>query len=502
MSGPARRGPGRRPSGDGKPVPRSSAGPETAASIAAPSQTASVKTAAAKTKPTRPAGTSIDAGKKVRSKNVTKLNDPVVPSTDHSKEATKLNSDSGASKRHSKRATKLNDDARSSGVLTWEDRAWRDRVRRKLLRWFDTNARKLPWRDDPQPYHVWVSEVMLQQTQVATVIDYYHRFLAAFPTIESLAQADEGRLMRLWEGLGYYRRARALQGAAKRVVQSHGGLFPQRFEEVLALPGIGRYTAGAILSISGDQRLPVLEGNTVRVYSRWVGLREDVTSTSAQRTLWQVAEAMLPARSGSGRFNQAAMELGALICKPRDPDCDACPVRDDCRARDLGLQGEIPGKVKRIEYQSRDEYAFVVPVDQGGVLMVQIPKGERWAGLWDVPRWTAGGTGGVESAAEGLSRRFGIDLRPRSLRMRIKHAVTRYRINLEVHDAQPIAAADVAIISTDNGAGDSGAGDSGDWDLGAGVLRIVPLDRLADLPLSTTGRKIARDLLKSPPDIA
>lgn len=502
MSGPARRGPGRRPSGDGKPVPRSSAGPETAASIAAPSQTASVKTAAAKTKPTRPAGTSIDAGKKVRSKNVTKLNDPVVPSTDHSKKATKLNSDSGASKCHSKRATKLNDDARSSGVLTWEDRAWRDRVRRKLLRWFDTNARKLPWRDDPQPYHVWVSEVMLQQTQVATVIDYYHRFLAAFPTIESLAQADEGRLMRLWEGLGYYRRARALQGAAKRVVQSHGGLFPQRFEEVLALPGIGRYTAGAILSISGDQRLPVLEGNTVRVYSRWVGLREDVTSTSAQRTLWQVAEAMLPARSGSGRFNQAAMELGALICKPRDPDCDACPVRDDCRARDLGLQGEIPGKVKRIEYQSRDEYAFVVPVDQGGVLMVQIPKGERWAGLWDVPRWTAGGTGGVESAAEGLSRRFGIDLRPRSLRMRIKHAVTRYRINLEVHDAQPIAAADVAIISTDNGAGDSGAGDSGDWDLGAGVLRIVPLDRLADLPLSTTGRKIARDLLKSPPDIA
>jgi hypothetical protein len=198
----------------------------------------------------------------------------------------------------------------------------------------------------------------------------------------------------------------------------------------------------------------------------------------------------------------------------------------------LGLQGEIPGKVKRIEYQSRDEYAFVVPVDQGGVLMVQIPKGERWAGLWDVPRWTAGGTGGVESAAEGLSRRFGIDLRPRSLRMRIKHAVTRYRINLEVHDAQPIAAADVAMISTDNGAGDNGAGDGGDgdngagdngagdngagdngagdnWagdsgagDLGAGVLRIVPLDRLADLPLSTTGRKIARDLLKSPPDIA
>lgn len=486
MSGPARRGPGRRASGDGKPVPRNSAGPDTASSGdassgAASSQAASAKNVSAKSKPTQPANAPIDDGKKVHSKNVTGLN-----------------SDSGASKGHSKNVTKLNDDATSVDGLTWEDRAWRDRVRRKLLRWFDANARKLPWRDDPQPYHVWVSEVMLQQTQVATVIDYYHRFLAAFPTIESLAQADEGRLMRLWEGLGYYRRARALQGAAQRVVQSHGGLFPQRFEEVLALPGIGRYTAGAILSISGDQRLPVLEGNTVRVYSRWVGLRADVTSTSAQRTLWQVAEAMLPARSGSGRFNQAAMELGALICKPRDPDCDACPVRDDCRARELGLQTEIPGTVKRIEYQSRDEYAFVVPVEGGGVLMVQIPKGQRWAGLWDVPRWTAGGDGGVESAAKGLSRRFGIDLRPRSLRMRIKHAVTRYRINLEVHDAQPIAAADVAL-ETDVV---SGTEHDGTVSGGSGTLRIVPLDRLVDLPLSTTGRKIARDLLKSPPGIA
>lgn len=492
MSGPARRGPGRRANGDGKSAPRSTAGPETASlkaasSKAVNSKTVSVKAASATTKPTQSADTPIDAGKKVRSKNVTKLNDRIGPATDHSKIVTKLNSDAGSNTRANTGDSTASGTAACGGAATWEDRAWRDRVRRKLLRWFDTNARKLPWRDDPQPYHVWVSEVMLQQTQVATVIDYYHRFLAAFPTIESLAQADEGRLMRLWEGLGYYRRARALQGAAQRVVQSHGGLFPQRFEEVLALPGIGRYTAGAILSISGDQRLPVLEGNTVRVYSRWVGLREDVTSTSAQRTLWQVAEAMLPARSGSGRFNQAAMELGALICKPRDPDCDACPVRDHCRARELGLQGEIPGKVKRIEYQSRDEYAFVVPVVRGGVLMVQIPKGERWAGLWDVPRWTDGGTGGVESAAKGLSRRFGIDLRPTSLRMRIKHAVTRYRINLEVHNAEPIAAADV----------DLGAGDDG-----AGTLRIVPLDRLADLPLSTTGRKIARDLLKSSPDIA
>jgi len=152
--------------------------------------------------------------------------------------------------------------------FVWHDPRWRGRVRRRLLGWFATQARSLPWRDHPTPYHVWVSEIMLQQTQVATVIDYYHRFLAAFPTVVDLAAAPEERLMRLWEGLGYYRRARSMHAAAKLIVERHDGVFPTTFDQVLALPGIGRYTAGAILSISADRRYPVLEGNTQRVYSR------------------------------------------------------------------------------------------------------------------------------------------------------------------------------------------------------------------------------------------
>jgi A/G-specific adenine glycosylase len=357
--------------------------------------------------------------------------------------------------------------------LAWHDPRWRGRVRRRLLGWFDTQARSLPWRDHPTPYHVWVSEIMLQQTQVATVIDYYRRFLAAFPTIADLAAAPEERLMRLWEGLGYYRRARSMHAAAKRIVEQHGGVFPTTFDEVLALPGIGRYTAGAILSISADRRYPVLEGNTQRVYSRWIGLRQDVTTAAAKTTLWDVADKMLP-RTGSGGFNQAAMELGSLVCKPKEPLCHVCPVRNDCQAHRLGLQDEIPGKVTRVEYESRNEFGFIVPTREQSVLVQQIPAGQRWAGLWDFPRWTDGDVADAAAAARALSRQWGISIRPTEKWLTIKHAVTRYRITLEVHRAKPI---DAAAIPTDQP-----------------HLQVLPIDRLADLPLSATGRKIARSL--------
>ncbi len=356
---------------------------------------------------------------------------------------------------------------------TWTDARWRGRVRGRLLAWYSHNARRLPWRDDPTPYHVWVSEIMLQQTQVATVVDYYQRFIAAYPTIADLAAADEKQLMRLWEGLGYYRRARSLHAAAKRLVETSGGVFPESYDEVLALPGIGRYTAGAILSISRDQRLPVLEGNTVRVYSRWIGLRQDVATAAAKQTLWDVATAMLP-RVGSSRFNQAAMELGALVCKPKGPLCDQCCVRADCQAHRLGLQDQIPGKVTKIEYQSRLEFAFVIPVDGGGFLLARIPDGQRWAGLWDFFRWTDGDVPHAAAAALALTRRSGIDVRPTRQLMTIQHAVTRYRITLEVHLADAVRLADV----TGN----------------PERLRVVAREELAHWPLNTTGRKIARVL--------
>lgn len=357
----------------------------------------------------------------------------------------------------------------------WLDAAWRGGLRRSLLAWFGRQARQLPWRSDPLPYHVWVSEIMLQQTQVATVLDYYRRFLAAFPTIHDLAAADEQRLMRLWEGLGYYRRARSMHAAAKQVVDRYDGVFPSTFDEVLALPGIGRYTAGAILSISGDQRLPVLEGNTVRVYSRWVGMREDVSTHAAKATLWQIAESMLP-RVGCGQFNQAAMELGALVCKPKSPLCDVCPVRKYCGAHSLGLQDQIPGKVTRVAYESRQEFGFVVPVvGSDRLLLCRVPAGERWAGLWDFPRFTEGNVD-LQAAALAVSRRIGAEVRPTDRLTTIKHAVTRYRITLQVHRAEPIDPAAIGLAHDD--------------------FRLLSIAHVGELPLSVTGRKIA-ELLRA-----
>ena len=356
----------------------------------------------------------------------------------------------------------------------WLDAAWRSRVRRRLLAWYDLNARDLPWRRDPTPYRVWVSEIMLQQTQVATVIPYYERFLKSFPTIEKLADAEEDQLLGHWEGLGYYRRARSMHAAAKLIVREHHGVFPEVFEEVLNLPGIGRYTAGAILSISGSQKLPIVEGNTQRVFSRWVALRSPATDTSANKLLWSVAEQMLP-RKQPGAFNQAAMELGALICTPRNPRCDQCPVSNYCCARKSGLEQEIPGKVSRVKYVDRTEYALVVVAKQrgkgkkAGYLLRPLPEGRRWAGLWDFPRTTQKDMKSVDSAAQLLSRELGVKIDPGLRLATIRHAVTKYRISLHVH---------LAHLQPESG--EPGR----PW-------RFVTLAEMADLPMSVTGRRIA-----------
>ncbi|MEL6898306.1 MAG: A/G-specific adenine glycosylase, partial [Planctomycetota bacterium] len=170
-----------------------------------------------------------------------------------------------------------------------EDARWRARVRRRLLDWFAEHQRDLPWRQHRDPYMIWISEIMLQQTQVATVIPYFNRFAKRFPDVQSLADVEEAELLRMWEGLGYYRRARQMHAAAQQIVQQHGGIFPTSFEEVLALPGIGRYTAGAVLSISQDQRLPVVEANTQRVYSRWIAMQNPPSQPAAMRRLWEFA---------------------------------------------------------------------------------------------------------------------------------------------------------------------------------------------------------------------
>jgi A/G-specific adenine glycosylase len=250
------------------------------------------------------------------------------------------------------------------------------RLRRSLLRWYRATARDMPWRRTKDPYPVWISEVMLQQTTVATVIPYYERFLRALPTVEALAAATEEEVLALWSGLGYYRRARALREAAEVVVRRHRGRFPTTVEELMALPGIGRYTAGAIASICFDRREPAVDGNAMRVLSR-------IYARGAEREIWRIAESLVPAAS-PGEWTQALIELGATICRPSRPGCDGCPAASECLSRKRGAplgRGARPKKPPAI----RTGAAVALLVRDGRVLLVRRSAAELLGGLWELP---------------------------------------------------------------------------------------------------------------------
>ncbi|MHB1033627.1 MAG: A/G-specific adenine glycosylase [Pirellulales bacterium] len=353
------------------------------------------------------------------------------------------------------------------------DAAWKRSFRGSILRWYRRHARDLPWRASGDPYRVWVSEIMLQQTQVATVTPYFTRFIQAFPTVEDLARAAEQDVLRLWEGLGYYRRARQLHEAARRIMKEHGGRFPQDPEAVRRLPGIGRYTAGAILSIAFDAREPILEANTVRLHSRLLAYRGDPLDAAGQRLLWSLAENLLPAR-GAGRFNQALMELGSTVCLPREPRCEACPAAVLCPTNLQGLQAVIPPAARKPPIEAVREAAVVV-YRRGRVLVLQNAPGQRWAGLWDFPRFpVAAGNGPAtrDELVSGVQRLTGVLVEPGERLTTIKHSVTRFRITLDCHRAEYVAG------SRRNN--------------GQVPFRWLKPAELEDYPLSTTGRKIGQ----------
>ncbi len=314
------------------------------------------------------------------------------------------------------------------------DAKGRQALRRRLLSWFARRRRDLPWRRTRDPYAIWVSEVMLQQTQVATVVPYFERFLAAFPTLADLAAASEQDVLRLWEGLGYYRRARDLHRAARLLVVEHAAAFPDDPAALSRLPGMGRYTVGAVLSQAFDRRLPILEANSQRVLARLLGLRDDPRRGPARRQLWQAAEALLPARR-VGEFNQALMELGALACTPRKPGCPECPLAPWCAARRQGLQEEIPPRPAPPEAVAVDEAAVVVRRGPD-VLLVKRPPEGRWAGLWEFPHAELkGGESHQEAARRVLRDLAGVRARLGPELLTVRHAVTRFKITLVCFEA-------------------------------------------------------------------
>lgn len=352
-----------------------------------------------------------------------------------------------------------------------ESPAWYAALRRAALAWYRRHARDLPWRRRSDPYAIWVSEVMLQQTQVRTVEAYFERFMDRFPTVAALAAASQAEVLRVWEGLGYYRRARALWQAAQEIVARHGGAVPRTREELQQLPGIGPYSAGAILSIAYDQPEPVLEANTHRLWSRLLDWRHAPHSRRTLERLWDAARRVLP-RRGAGRLNQALMELGARLCTPQRPRCEECPLARLCLARRRGSVHRVPRPRPRPRTEGLRQAAAVVRRNDS-VLLVQADQG-RWAGLWDFPRITLhDGPDPPQQLQQELHRRgIATAVGPRLLRL--THAVTRYRITLECF-----------VLYYQHGALRGSTGLRNCW---------VPLHELDDYPLSATARRIAQQL--------
>jgi A/G-specific adenine glycosylase len=320
------------------------------------------------------------------------------------------------------------------------------RIRDSLRDWYDQGHRALPWRETRDPYRILVSEMMLVQTTVAAAIPYFHRFLARFPSVQSLADAPESDVLKAWEGLGYYRRARQLQAAARTIVAEHGGTVPQSLDALRSLPGVGRYVAGAIRSFAFDLPAPIVEANTQRVLSRLLALEGELTSPRTIERLWRAAERLVP-EQGAGAFNQAIMELGATICAPKAPSCLLCPVATDCEARKLGIQDRLPVKSPRpAPSPGAEACAMIRRPDDGRVLIVQRGPDRLWADFWEFPTVHLSGADPAGRAfdppldlVDAFERLTGVRVSLLAPLPSITYGVTRHRITLTPYRALPLS---------------------------------------------------------------
>ena len=325
----------------------------------------------------------------------------------------------------------MTETTRNAGTTLSDARA-RAAFRRVLLHWFRRHARELPWRETKDPYRIWLSETMLQQTRVETVVPYYARFVRKFPTVQALAAAADDDVLEMWAGLGYYRRARNLLKAAQLVAQERDGQLPTDATALRRLPGVGRYTAGAVASIAFGKRAPVLDGNVKRVLARLFQIESAIDAPRTIARLWALAEELVP-RTRPGDFNQAVMELGALVCLPKNPACSRCPVRRWCSAESSGRQHDLPLRRPKRRVPQIEAVAAAV-CKNGRILMVKRPADELLGGLWELP-------GGPLDDAEThtaalkrhLSHELGIRIDVRDSLGTVTHAFSHRTLRLHIY---------------------------------------------------------------------
>lgn len=311
--------------------------------------------------------------------------------------------------------------------------ARRRALQRALIRWFNRNARDLPWRRDRTPYRVWLSEIMLQQTRVDQVIGYYARFLKRFPTIAALARAPLDDVLKHWEGLGYYTRARHLHAAAKRMMDQHGGQFPRNPDAIRALPGVGPYTAAAIGSLAFGHDAAVLDGNVIRVLARLTAFEGDVSKPSSRAALQEVADSLLP-KGQAGVFNEGMMELGATVCTPRRPACVRCPWARWCAARATGEMESYPRKAKKKPVPHKHVGAGVVVDGRGRFLIAQRKADSMLGGLWEFPGGTREAGESMEACiARELMEELGIEVEVGARLITVRHVFSHFTMDLHAY---------------------------------------------------------------------
>jgi A/G-specific adenine glycosylase len=310
-------------------------------------------------------------------------------------------------------------------------------IQTKLLRWFEKKGRDLPWRKTGDPYAIWISEIMLQQTQVATVIPYYQRFLKSFPTVHHLAKSDLSKVLKIWEGLGYYSRARNLHRASKIILNHFKGKIPDHLKDLLGLPGIGKYTAGAILSIAYNKEAPILDGNVKRVLSRLFAISSNLVAGKTEGLLWKISESLIP-KGRSNSFNQAIMDLGAMICTPKDPLCYRCPLHRHCKAKASGNPERYPSRVvkKRIPHI---EAISAVILRNGKVLLNQRPPKGLLGGLWEFPNWRSEESRRLRLRLRNhIKKEMGMNVEVKESFGTFKQTFTHFKLTLSVFSCEAL----------------------------------------------------------------